>query len=126
LLKTENPAASLRPLSRSKTLEYAAWALYKKAASLHHFGTVEELDLSVDRSHYPEISPDEHHFLSHVLAFFATAHGIVNETLLLKFASALQPPETRWFYGLQIAIENIHAKTYSLLIATLISDLGSC
>jgi ribonucleotide reductase beta subunit family protein with ferritin-like domain len=31
-------------------------------------------------------------------------------------------PEARCFYGFQIAIENIHAETYSLLIDTYIKD----
>ena len=31
-------------------------------------------------------------------------------------------PEARFFYGFQIAIENIHSEMYSLLIETLIKD----
>jgi len=34
----------------------------------------------------------------------------------------VQIPEARAFYGFQIAIENIHSETYSLLIETLIKD----
>lgn len=34
----------------------------------------------------------------------------------------LQLPEARCFYGFQLAMENIHSETYSLLIDTLISD----
>jgi len=34
----------------------------------------------------------------------------------------IQIPEARCFYGFQIAIENIHSETYSLLIDTLIKD----
>ena len=30
--------------------------------------------------------------------------------------------EAKFFYGFQIAIENIHSETYSLLIDTLIKD----
>jgi ribonucleotide reductase beta subunit family protein with ferritin-like domain len=55
------------------------------------------------------------HFLSHVLAVFATANIIVNQNLHLKFASAVQSPEGRCFYSLQITIENhAHAETYYL------------
>jgi ribonucleotide reductase beta subunit family protein with ferritin-like domain len=34
----------------------------------------------------------------------------------------VQMPEARCFYGFQIAIENIHSETYSLLIDTFIKD----
>jgi ribonucleotide reductase beta subunit family protein with ferritin-like domain len=34
----------------------------------------------------------------------------------------VQVPEARCFYGFQIAIENIHAETYSLLIDTYIKN----
>jgi ribonucleoside-diphosphate reductase subunit M2 len=34
-------------------------------------------------------------------------------------------PEARCFYGFQIAVENIHSKTYSLLIDTYIKDLAA-
>jgi len=36
--------------------------------------------------------------------------------------SEVQIPEARCFYGFQIAIENIHAETYSLLIDTYIKN----
>merc|ERR1712146_169926 len=48
--------------------------------------------------------------------------GIVNENLCLNFSNEVQIPEARCFYGFQIAIENIHAETYSLLIDTYIKD----
>jgi ribonucleotide reductase beta subunit family protein with ferritin-like domain len=31
-------------------------------------------------------------------------------------------PEARCFYGFQIAVENIHSETYSLLIDTYVKD----
>ena len=39
-----------------------------------------------------------------------------------KFMGEVQVPEARCFYGFQIAIENIHAETYSLLIETYIKN----
>merc|ERR1711981_270383 len=61
-------------------------------------------------------------FISTVLAFFAASDGIVNENLAQNFATEVQIPEARCFYGFQIAIENIHSETYSLLIDTYIRD----
>lgn len=69
-----------------------------------------------------KLSDNERHFISHVLAFFAASDGIVNENLAQNFMTEIQSPEARCFYGFQIAVENIHSETYSLLIDTYIKD----
>ena len=71
---------------------------------------------------WEKLSKDEKHFISHVLAFFAASDGIVNENLVERFASEVQLAEARCFYGFQIAMENIHSETYSLLIDTYIKN----
>jgi len=57
-----------------------------------------------------------------ILAFFAASDGIVLENLALRFMTDVQVSEARAFYGFQIAMENIHSQTYSLLIETYIKD----
>jgi ribonucleoside-diphosphate reductase beta chain len=97
----------------------AIWRMYKKAEA--SFWTTEEIDLSSDINDWNlKLNDDERHFISHVLAFFAASDGIVNENLAIKFMNEVQIPEARCFYGFQIAMENIHSETYSLLIDTYI------
>uniref|UniRef100_A0A6Q2YH38 ribonucleoside-diphosphate reductase n=1 Tax=Esox lucius TaxID=8010 RepID=A0A6Q2YH38_ESOLU len=96
------------------------WKMYKQAQA--SFWTVEEVDLSKDLAHWDRLKPDEKHFISHVLAFFAASDGIVNENLVERFSQEVQLPEARFFYGFQILIENIHSEMYSLLINTYIRD----
>jgi len=96
------------------------WNMYKKQVA--SFWTVEEVDLSKDMDDWEKLKPDEHHFIKHVLAFFAASDGIVNENLLERFSQEVQVPEARSFYGFQIAMENIHSEMYSLLIDTYIRD----
>ena len=97
------------------------WEMYKKAEA--SFWTAEEIDLSQDLyDWHHRLNPDEHHFIQHVLAFFAASDGIVNENLAVNFMSEVQYPEARCFYGFQIMIENIHSEAYSLLIDTYIQD----
>ncbi|MEX0813391.1 MAG: ribonucleoside-diphosphate reductase small subunit [Chitinophagales bacterium] len=96
------------------------WNMYKKAEA--SFWTTEEIDLNPDLKDWEKLNADERHFISHVLAFFAASDGIVNENLVLNFMKEVQIPEARCFYGFQIAIENIHAEAYSLLIDTYIKD----
>jgi len=99
----------------------AFWEMYKKAQA--NFWTAEELDLTKDLKDYNELSKDEQHFLNSILAFFAASDGIVNENLVERFCNEVQLLEAKFFYGFQIAIENIHSETYSLLIDTYIKDL---
>lgn len=95
--------------------------MYKQAEA--SFWTAEEIDLASDLKDWEtKLSANERHFVSHVLAFFAASDGIVNENLAGNFCTEIQSPEARCFYGFQIAVENIHSETYSLLIDTYIRD----
>jgi ribonucleotide reductase beta subunit family protein with ferritin-like domain len=60
--------------------------------------------------------------ISLILAFFAASDGIVLENLGLRFMNDVQLSEARAFYGFQIAMENIHSETYSLLIDSYIKE----
>uniref|UniRef100_A0A7S0C8G5 Uncharacterized protein n=1 Tax=Proboscia inermis TaxID=420281 RepID=A0A7S0C8G5_9STRA len=96
------------------------WEMYKKAEA--SFWTAEEIDLASDLNDWKSLSANERHFVSHILAFFAASDGIVNENLASNFATEITIPEARCFYGFQIAVENIHSETYSLLIDTYVRD----
>ena len=56
-------------------------------------------------------------------AFFAASDGIVNENLGERFYNEVQI-QAKFFYGFQIAVENIHSETYSLLIDTYVKDIN--
>lgn len=96
------------------------WKMYKK--SVDSFWVPQECDLSRDLGDWEKLSKDEKHFISMVLAFFASSDGIVLENLAVRFMGDVQLAEARAFYGFQIAIENIHSEMYSLLIDTYIKD----
>lgn len=97
------------------------WDYYKSA--LGSFWTADEIDLSQDVKDWNDrLTNDEKFFISRILAFFAGSDGIVNENLAARFMNDIKSPEVRAFYGFQIAIENIHSETYSLLIDTFVKD----
>lgn len=96
------------------------WDMYKK--QVDSFWRAEEIDLTKDLAHWAELTSDERHFVSMILAFFAGSDGIVLENLAVRFMREIQVAEARAFYGFQIAMENIHSHTYSLLIETYIRD----
>jgi len=116
ILKKTNDRFVIFPIKHKEI-----WDMYKQAEA--SFWTAEEIDLQQDMNDWDnKLTKDERHFVKHVLAFFAASDGIVNENLAINFLNEVQYPEARCFYGFQIAIENIHAETYSLLIDTYIKD----
>jgi len=96
------------------------WKLYKE--HLASFWIAEEIDLVPDLDDWEKLNRNEQYFIKHVLAFFAASDGIVNENLVEQFCNEVQIPEARAFYGFQIAMENIHSETYSMLIDTYIKE----
>jgi ribonucleotide reductase beta subunit family protein with ferritin-like domain len=96
------------------------WKMYKKQVDC--FWRAEEIDLTKDLNHWVSLNEDEKHFISLILAFFAASDGIVLENLAVRFMNDVQLAEARAFYGFQIAMENIHSETYSLLIDTYIKN----
>jgi ribonucleoside-diphosphate reductase subunit M2 len=96
------------------------WEMYKKQVDC--FWRAEEIDLSKDLNDWTKLTNDEQHFIKMIIAFFAGSDGLVLENLAARFMNDVQNSEARAFYGFQIAMENIHSQTYSLLIETYVRD----
>jgi len=96
------------------------WKMYKK--QIDCFWRAEEIDLTKDITHWDSLNDDERYFVSMILAFFAASDGIVLENLASRFMNDVQISEARAFYGFQIAMENIHSESYSLLIESYIKN----
>ena len=96
------------------------WEFYKQHQAA--FWTAEEVDLSNDIRDWQNLTDNERYFIKNILSFFASSDGIVNENLAENFLKEVQYPEAKFFYGMQIAMENIHSLMYSLLIDTYISN----
>ena len=116
LLKENNQRFVLFPIEHNDI-----WEFYKNAVA--NFWTPEEINFSEDLNHWEKkLTDNEKHFITNVLAFFAASDGIVNENLAEDFIRDVQYTEAKFFYGFQIAVENIHSHTYSLLIDTYVRD----
>ena len=96
------------------------WEFYKQHQAA--FWTAEEVDLTNDIRDWENLTDNEKYFIKNVLSFFAASDGIVNENLAENFYREVQYPEAKFFYGIQLAMENIHSLMYSLLIDTYISN----
>jgi ribonucleoside-diphosphate reductase beta chain len=96
------------------------WEFYKQHQAA--FWTAEEIDLTNDIRDWESLTENEQYFVKNVLSFFAASDGIVNENLAENFYREVQYPEAKFFYGMQLAMENIHSLMYSLLIDTYINN----
>lgn len=125
---SHSPSVAVEPILKDNKQRFVLfpiehhdiWKFYKQAEA--SFWTAEEIDLSQDLKDWEALNEGERHFVSHVLAFFAASDGIVNENLAENFVAEVQYTEAKFFYGFQIAIENIHSEVYSLLIDTYVKD----
>lgn len=98
------------------------WDYYKTAESA--FWRVEEVDLSKDIFDWEtKLNEGERFFLKNIISFFSSSDGIIVENLAENFVKEVQYTEAKFFYGFQIAAENIHSLMYSLLIDTYIKDI---
>ena len=97
------------------------WEFYKTAKA--SYWTSDEIDFETDAVEWTtKLTEGERTFVKTILAFFSVADNIVNENLGTRFFYEVDYPEARQAYALQMAIEAIHAETYSLSIDRLIPD----
>lgn len=96
------------------------WKKYKQHMAT--LWTADEIDLTNDMRDWENLNDNERFFVKNILAFFAASDGIVNENIAENFLKEVQYPEAKFFYGMQIMMENVHSETYSLLIDTYITD----
>jgi ribonucleotide reductase beta subunit family protein with ferritin-like domain len=115
----------LEPLNEKYTvypIEYrSVWNNYKDQLKINW--TVEEVDLSKDVKDWDEkLNDDDRFFLMHILAFFATADGIVNVNIKKNLIDVVCIKEAECAYGKQFEMENVHGEMYSLMLDTFIKD----
>lgn len=85
---------------------------------LEHEIKIQQLEID----QWNALSADEKHFLSMVLAFFASSDMIVNENLSERFSREIQVVEVKMLYNYQKMMEDIHSEVYAKLIDAYISN----
>lgn len=116
ILSTTSERYTVYPIQYTKV-----WENYK--AQLKVNWVVEEVDLSKDIAHWETmLSADDRTFIMHVLAFFASADGIVNANIKKNLIDAVKIKEAECAYGKQFEMENAHGEMYSLMLDTFVKD----
>jgi len=115
ILSEENRRYTFFPIRYNTVYEN-----YEK--QLKCFWKPQEIDFSKDYSDFQSLSSNEQHFLKMILAFFASADGIVNFNISERFLKDVKIMEAQVAYNFQMMMENIHNHTYSLMLDNLIKD----
>ena len=96
------------------------WDSYQK--QLASFWKAQEIDFTKDYDDFMELNEDEQRFIKHILAFFAASDGIVNFNISSHFLKEVQIMEALVAYSFQMAMENIHGETYSLMLDNIVRN----
>ena len=96
------------------------WDSYQK--QLASFWKAQEIDFTKDYDDFMEMNEDEQRFIKHILAFFAASDGIVNFNISSHFLKEVQIMEALVAYSFQMAMENIHGETYSLMLDNIVRN----
>lgn len=115
ILSEENRRFTLFPI-KYNTL----WELYKKQLSA--FWKAEEVDFSKDYDDFITLSDDEQFYIKRILAFFAASDGIINFNLSTRFLQDIKIMEGLVAYTFQMAMENIHSQSYSIMLDNLVRN----
>lgn len=83
---------------------------------------VKEVSLAKDAEDWSKLTKPQQHSVKAILAFFAAGDKIVNINIIERFRKDIPILEAEYFYDSQVAMENVHAHMYSLLLDTIIPD----
>lgn len=117
------------PILSSKSRRYTVlpiqyhdiWNIYKAQLGLNWASS--EIEFEKDRVDWEtKLNNNERLYLSHVLAFFASGDGIVNDNLSKNIMETITIKEAECAYGKQFEMENVHGETYSRMIEDIIKD----
>jgi ribonucleotide reductase beta subunit family protein with ferritin-like domain len=94
------------------------------------FWIAEEVDLSQDLHDWnTKLTDNEKVFIKNILSFFVSSDAVIQENLLSTFMNEVNILESRAFYSLQIANEQIHQDMYKNMLIAYINnrdELNKC
>jgi len=86
------------------------------------FWTAEEVDLSHDIADYAKLDDNHKLFIKKVLTFFVSSDSIIQDNLISRFMNEVKILESKAFFSMQIANEQIHQDMYKKMLITYIRD----
>ena len=99
------------------------WSKYKQAET--GLWTAEEVDLSKEAADIASLSAGERGYVLSMLTHLMAEDTMADESLVERFAQEVQIAEARFFFGFQMAMHNIHAEVYSMLLGSYETDAAA-
>jgi ribonucleoside-diphosphate reductase beta chain len=81
-----------------------------------------EINLTEDYGDFMKLKPNERRMFANTLSFLAIADGLINKNLLTRFIEEVADPSARRFYLFQTVMEDVHARTYGLMLQAVVPD----
>jgi len=115
-----NSLFPLKYLKKDKNGRDDLWDMAMKATGC--FWVPEDIDLIGDLSDWEKLDENQRHFIKLILAFFSGFDKIVNDNLEGQYVENVKIPEAKTFLHFQQTMEDIHQRSYALMIETYIKD----
>lgn len=97
------------------------WNQYEEQRGAFWWDTDVEFDVQ-DEKDWNSLTDAERNFMENILAFFASADGIVMDNLAARFLHEFQIPEVKSYFTIQLMIEHIHSVVYAKLLDGYVRD----
>lgn len=81
-----------------------------------------EIMFNNDYAHFCKLQPAEQQLFKNTLSFLAVSDSIINKNLISRFITEVDDPSARRFYTFQMVMEEVHTRTYGLMLKTIVPD----
>ncbi len=84
--------------------------------------TSEDISLGEDTKNWKKLDEKTQHFVKYVLSFSVVSEHLVNCNLLGRFLGEVTDPSVKRFYLFQAYMEDVHRRTYGLMLSSILID----
>ncbi len=105
--KTAFPVARKALYNAYETAKACSWA-------------ATDITMAKDKVDFPTMGLGRQRLMTHIHAFFASSDSLVNDNLAERFSKEVLMQDAKYFYNFQVAMEDIHAVTYSIILDAIV------
>lgn len=82
-----------------------------------------EISFVDDYEDFRKLAPNVQNLFKRTLSFLSVSDGLINKNILTRFLLEINDVSVRRFYLFQACMEDVHARTYGIMLATVVPDL---
>lgn len=81
-----------------------------------------EINFDDDYTHFCKLTEPAQKMFKNTLSFLAISDSLINKNLIARFINEVDDPSARRFYMFQMVMEEIHSRTYGLMLKAIVPD----